>query len=132
MLTEHRRYRLPTIDGKMVEGEINFSQNKRIANAKVVRFHHPGGTFEIKSDDLVAFLFLIGDSDTIEKLSPTKHTKVKVVEELLTFEFTAKRGYAKGEKITVQAPRITTIKSDEEMMYGLAKQAAKNSRKFIT
>lgn len=130
MLSENRRFTIPTSDGSSLEAEVNFSDSEEVKNAKTVRLHRGDEFFDVKSDDLIAFLFLIGDENTAEKLTPFKQKKIRKLEKLLAFEWTATRDYKKGDRIAVKAPYIETIEDSEEMMANAVKNALDKGKSF--
>jgi hypothetical protein len=130
MLTEHRRFPIPTSDGSTLEAEVNYSSDKDVKDAQVIRFYSGDKTIDVKTNDLIALIFLIGDETTAEKIMPMKQTKVRNIQKLLAFEWTASCDYKKGDKIAVKAPYIETVEDSEEMMANAVANALKRGQKF--
>lgn len=122
MLSEHRRLQLKTTRGERLEAEVNFSENPKVKDCQVIRFHINGKELDIKRDELVALLMAIGDEGMQEKLLPIKIGTTRKVERMLTFEWQATRNYAKGDTIQVKAPWIDEIPTEEELMAGKLKR----------
>ena len=118
MISEHRTLRLQTTTGKKFEAEVNFSDNEKIKDCQVVRLHLDGKTIDIKRDELVSLLMVIGDGVDQRKLMPLKLTNIKKVERLLQFRFQASKDYKKGEEIQITAPWIDQVVTEDEILSG--------------
>jgi hypothetical protein len=130
MLTEHRSIPIQTSDGSTLEAEVNYSSDKEVKDSQMIRFHFGDKTADVKMNDLIALIFFIGDETTAEKIMPMKRTKVRKIQKLLAFEWTATQDYKKGDKIGVQAPYIETVEDSEEMMANAVANAMKRGQKF--
>lgn len=126
MIEAHRVLRLKTTQGKKFEVEVNYSDNEKIKNCQVIRFHVDGKDFDVKRDELMSLMMIIGRSEDQKKLMPMKLSHVKKVERLLTFEFEASRDFRKGEKISIKAPWIDQVVTEDEILSG-----AFNKRKTV-
>lgn len=127
MISAHRILQLPTFDGKKIEVEVNWSDNQAVKDCKIVRFREGETCFEVSRDALVTILMIIGREADQKKLMPLKTTGVKVVQRMLGFEFDASRDYRKGEKISVRAPWIDQITTEDEILSGaLSKRKSKH------
>lgn len=118
MLNEHRILNIPCINGGKVEVEVNYSANEKIKNCQILKLTYNKIKMEIKRDDLIALLLLIGSESDQKNLLPIKFNKVRNLERMLTFEWAASRDYKQGEKITVKAPWIDMSTDAEEILSG--------------
>lgn len=118
MLKDHQVMRLNTVDGGIVEAEVNYSNNPKVESCGIVRFSYNGVEFDISKDVLMSLMLAIGTPTENEKLLPMKLKNIKKIERLLTFEWQASRDYQKGEKITVRAPWIDEVPTEQEVLAG--------------
>ncbi len=125
MLDEHRTLNVPTVSGDKVELEVNF--NEKVSGCKVVRMLYNSEEFDVKKDDLMSAMLVLGSLEDQKKLIPMKLTRIRKMERLLTFEFKAKKPYREGETIRVQAPWIDEVPDVEETMANeIAKKLKRN------
>lgn len=118
MLDEHRRMQLKTVSGEKIEVEVNFSNNKKVKDCGILRFHLGEKTYDFKRKDLMALMMLVGDDADHDKMVPVKVGNIKKIQRMLTFEWTASRNYEKGERVLVKAPWIDEAPSEQEIMAG--------------
>lgn len=76
----------------------------------------------MKRDELVSLLLIVGSAEVHQKLLPIKLTNVRKAQRMLGFEWISPREYRKGEKITVQAPWIDEIVTEDEVFSGAIKR----------
>lgn len=132
MLEEHRRLRLPRLDGGEFEVEINWSEDPKISESKVLRFHDGERFFDIKRDDLLTLMLVVGDANVQKNLLPMNVRRVRRVERLLQGSFKAKKNYTKGDVIYWQAPWIDEIPIDEEVLSGNIANLGKSMSKMTS
>ncbi len=130
MIDEHRILKLECIGGGTAELEVNYSNNDKVKDCQMIRFRKDKQEFEVKREDLLSLMLIIGDEKTQKSLLPMQTTKVKKIERLLTFDWVASRDYKKGDKITIKAPWIQEEPVNEEMLSGNV-HTNKNPLKFI-
>lgn len=118
MITDHRVLQLRTIRGEKVEAEVNYSDNENVNKCQVVRIKFDEKEFEIKRDELTTLLMVIGSEVDQKKLLPLKLNKIKKVERLLVFDYKASKDYKKGETVTIRAPWIDEIVTEDEVLSG--------------
>jgi hypothetical protein len=127
MIDEQNGFEIPVVSGGRLTGEINWSKDETIAGGKMIKFNFisPDGKhtfpFFVKTEQLHAFLMVVGSTEQIEDLLPVKVTTIKKIERLLTFEWQASRDYRRGEKITVKAPWIDEVPNEIETLAGSLK-----------
>lgn len=122
MITDHRVLQLRTTRGEKIEAEVNYSDNENVSKCQVIKFKFDGKEFEIKRDELTTLLMVIGSEVDQKKLLPLKLNKIKKVERLLVFDYKASKDYKKGETVTIRAPWIDTVVSDDEILSGAFSQ----------
>ena len=118
MIAEHRRFQLPSADGKVLELEVCFSNNKEVMGGKIIRVWAGKDSYDIKQADLANILLVIGDESTQKKLLPMKVRGVKKLERLLHARFKCLRSYAKADEIEVKFPWIDEVPTEEEIYAG--------------
>lgn len=118
MLDGHRTLQIPTLDGEMVECEVNFSKNKKVKDCQVIRMRTKGVEFDIERDELTKLLLILGDQQTQKDLTPVHLSKIRKYETLLEFKFKASKAYNKGDEVEVTAPYIIEIPDVEELYSG--------------
>jgi hypothetical protein len=125
MLNDHKILQAKALGGGTVEFEVNWNSNKDIANCEMVRLRFDGVEVDVKRDELVNVLLHIGSLSDQKKLMPVKVERVRKLERMLTFEFTAKRDIPQGQKVQVTAPWIDTTVDAEEVLSGNLKKQQK-------
>lgn len=126
MITEHNRFNIPTISGKPIEFEVNWSDAEDVKDSKILKLFINGGEVLVLRDNLTAVIMLLGDADTKRKLLPMERTTIRQAKRLLDLEFVATRAYKKGEKIHAQAWHTDVMEDNEEIYYDAMKNANKN------
>ena len=127
MLEGHRKLVLKTTTNEDIEIEVNYSSNLEVQNCKIMRIRKGDQEFDVKRDDLVSIMLIIGDMETQKKMLPVKMERVRKLERMLHFDFVAKKDYKRGEKIYVSAPWIDVVPDVEEVFSGNV-----NKNKIIT
>lgn len=127
-MTDHQRLKLALLDGGHIEVEVNFHDNEKIKDSKVLRFFIDGKQYDIKTKDVRDLLLIVGSTSIAKDLIPVKITHVRKLERMLQYEFKASKDYKKGESITVVAPFIDTHTDVEEALSGAVKHLAKGKR----
>ena len=118
MVYEHKVIRLRAADGRFVDLEVNFSKSPKVKDCKIFRFKIGKDSFDLTRDDLTAAHLMFSDVSTMSKFIPQHVTRVHKVKRNLTFDWTASKDYKKGDKITVVAPWIDTVVTEEEVLTG--------------
>lgn len=130
MLTNHQTLRLKTMDGQMIEVEVNFNNNPKVTESKVLKFKFEGKEFQVSKDELVTLMLIVGDSQNQKQMLPMQTTRIRKYETTLGFEFVTTKDYRKGDKIAVSAPYIIEIPETEEMLSGNVKRIGRRPTKI--
>ena len=131
MLNGHRVLKIKSQAGDNIEVEINFSDNEKVKDAKILRFKIDGKQYDIKKDELVSLMMVVGTIDDQKKLMPMKLTNIRKIERLLTFEWKTTRSYREGEVIQVKAPWIDEVPNVEEVFAGNIKKKKGKALNFF-
>ena len=115
MIKEYEKFRI--VDHKETNhflAEVNWEDNKEISDCKIIKFTFPNGDNSyVKKEDLLAFLFVIGEQSEQSKIIPQKLTHSRWYQTVLGI--TAHKDIRKGEKIVVPV-KISLPDMEEEVI----------------
>ncbi len=119
MIEGHEKFRLQDKDGKYdLFAEVNWKDDPKIKECKVIKFELDGKTAYINRDNLLAMLFAIGRPEDQRKMIPQKQTKVKWYETVVGVKAT--KDIHKGETITF--PLKISLPAEEKEIIGEVKK----------
>jgi hypothetical protein len=137
MIEDHDVLILPTLNGSDFEVEVNFNEDPKVKECKILRFREKstGKTFDFKTDDLTTLLLAVGNAQVQKDLLPIKVRKVRRLERLLSGSFKAKKNYARGDTIYFNMPWVDEVPIDNLVLSGnlqINKKNTKKHAKFLT